>query len=244
MADELLRRRKQINNDIEKRLKSEKRNYTDRDIEKIRLKYANDCIGPTQWTRYTTAIETNDLTPAQQSTLKRDITSTKVELKKTIDESGNSKIARKPGQGKYPVILAAADDDDLPKNMQIDKNMPLAKQAQLNYQYRVMQQRQAAADNRLFNKYISHHIHGTTTESRLQEETFNEMCESSVDGRIESQQDYLREGHAKLHESNEYQQIIARRKNIVLCKDTEGSLNDAEQRKISDLIDDNNIKYQ
>jgi hypothetical protein len=233
MSEELLARRRVKVEQITNHVKKHGMPSSDRDINKIRLNAASHAIGVNPvWSNKTVSIKDNDLSAEAEKSLIQDMEKAKSDLKRTIHSNG---LHRFNTRG---IIINSVDEEENvdPPNT---SNLSLKEHVQTTYQRHKLKQQQIEEDNRIVNRHVAYHIHNTTPESQINNETFKKMIDSTDYVHITSQREYLLEKHEDMYRSQEYQDIIKRRKNISLCKGTDKQLSENETNVLSDIIEDN-----
>ena len=217
MAEELLASRRKRNDQIRNHMEYKGINISDHHINKIRLNSMSHSYGvnPT-WDNKKVSIRDNELSAKAEKELLEDTLRTKRELRSTMASNGMLKFNK----------VTAFATTDVEENPPTTQGTTIQQIAQNSYRKLKEQQARDAEVNIQINRLTAHQIHNTTKESSIGNETFNEMINCNVDGYIESHKDHLEKGHKIMYCTNEYQQIVNRRKGIQLCEDTAYSEND------------------
>jgi len=233
MSEELFARRRSKVEQITNHVKKHGMPSSDRDINKIRLNAASHAVGANPvWSNKTVSIKDNDLSAEAEKSLIQDMEKAKNDLKRTIHSNN---LHRFNTRG---IIINSVDEEenvDQPKT----SNLSLEEHVKTSYQQHKLKQQQIEEDNRMVNKHVAYHIHNTTPESQISTETFKKMIDSTDHIHIDSQREYLLKQHEGMYRTQEYQDIIRRRKNISLCKGTDKQLSESETNVLSSIIEDN-----
>lgn len=234
MADELFRRRRLSEQKITERLKANNLPCDARTISKSRLGIVSTTLGlrPT-WENYNCEVQDNEFSESARRSLHSEISRTKSELQTSIEQSGESLVSRQQNKGKFGVFMDSEPDQVAqPDNGELTS----AERVRLNYEKRRRQQQQQQQENTITNRQIAKHLYQTTEQTELNSETYKDMQNCSEAG-VENQANYLTAGHNRMHQSAEYQAILRRRKDIKLCKSSQGIISESAQRTVSDLIE-------
>lgn len=230
MAEELFARRRSRVDQITNHVIKNGMPSSDRDINKIRLNAASHAVGVNpNWSNKTVSIKDNDLSAESERALKKEMDEAKNALRTTMYSNGMHRFQTRG------IIINPVDEDEPTQTN--SSNLSLHEHAQTSYQQHKLKQQQIEEDNKMVNRHVAYHIHNTTQESPASNEAFKQMLESTEHTRIDSQKEYLIKQHEGMYQSSEYQDIIKRRKNISLCKGTNGQLTENETKALSSIIE-------
>jgi hypothetical protein len=230
MSDELFRRRRLNEQKITERLKANGMPSDDRSVSRARLGIVSTTLGckPT-WENYTCTVQDNEFSEAARRELSIEIKRTKAELQASIANSGELLV----GKGKFGVFMDCEKEVVAPVE---NAELSSAERVKLNYEKRRQQQQQQVQENTILNRQMAKHLYQTTEQTELNVETCKDMQNCSEAG-VENQANYLAAGHNRMYQSAEYQSILRRRKDIKLCKSSQGTISESAQRTVSDLLE-------
>jgi len=230
MAEYLLAKRRQQEKQIKDIWDSKGVVYNDRMVNRGRLNLLSHELGikPT-WNTLSAKLKDNDLSKKDEKELLEDIANTKKELKDTMTKHNLLRF------DKTVVILES--EQDRPPSPEVELRGTVQEVAMMRKKQNEEKQARQSEDNKVTNRFIAHQIINTARETPVQNEVFKEMLNCDAGRIIESQKDYLEEGHKDMYRSDEYQKIVRRRKNIKLCKDSTKQLSESERKAAETMIE-------
>lgn len=230
MSEELFARRRAKINQITEHMKKNDKVVTDAEINRIRLNAVSHAIGASPvWSNKTVSIKDNELSAEAEKSLLEEMNKAKNDLKTTMYSTG---IHRFNTRG---IIINDMQDEKEEQNT--SDNLSVSEHAKSSYQQYKLSKQQMEEDNKIVNRHVAYHIHNTTEENQIGNETFKKMIDSTEHIRIDSQKDYLLEQHEQMYKTKEYQDIVKRRKNISMCKGTDKSLSENETNILCSILD-------
>ncbi len=230
MAEYLLVKRRQQEKQIKDIWDSKGVKYNDKMINRGRLNLLSHELGikPT-WSTLSATLKDNDLSKKDEKELLEDISKTRKELKTTMEKNNLLRFDK--------TVVVLESEHDRPPSPEVELRGTVQEVAMMRKKQNEEKQMRQSEDNKVTNRFIAHQIINTAKETPTCNEVFKEMLDSDVGSIIESQRDYLEEGHKDMYRSDEYQKIIRRRKNIKLCKDSTKELSESERKAAETMIE-------
>lgn len=217
MADELLRKRRQIQNANPGKSMLELNNMYCRQV------------GIPEFNKKATILPAKIIEKEEQK-YKRDAQKAKNELFLGIKNSGESNIGRNASYGKHPVFVDFNDEQNNIIEQPLKPQTLLEKAKQCHAQ-RQKQTKIDEFENAKWNRYIGNHIlnqmvdHDTDTAKIV-----TNVSQSSDTVIYESSKEYLHNTHRGLEQNNDYKDVIKSRQYRVVDQTDESELSNLENQ--------------